>query len=529
MLQLIVHKLILSFFAPEEALSGPAKMADADEDVIPSTSQPEADDLEDETQDFLFLAQLTAASSGTGAAALVPKRGTKDFEPNPTRSQASALDASRLAMHTALSAPRIHPEKTHIVGQYLSDESQWRWEDDGVFRRTGRCVVVHRFKSTHSKTMGQADRNNWMWFLPEEALYLLERGSLDIRWPDLDENSTAAAGITGRDRIETASQEENSGDPTDGDRLEHEHVSKPEEDPKVGELPMSLQGAYASFIGKDGLTLERYNVYAGLRRSGYIVQRAATWDDSYFPDANGHAGPEASMGVPNQITTLSTSHGPGPYNPSIDGPAGLIRRICSWLFKPQRGESCPSLGPLVAPGLYRNYADIFRALTLIPFHNPNSASPRTTHDSLSPTVPEPTSTAPSRIPQPPYRIHLYAWKPNTSYKKTAPPPPDYRICVVDARTTSMPTLAQIGDLLDSVPEDSVSQEKVPRLEARLKHGKRNVILAVVDVGIVSYLRLSDACFGADKLFEQKFASRAKGKGKGRGGGGAKGRPQGQKK
>lgn len=502
-------------------------MADADEDVIPSAShQPEADDLEDETQDFRFLAQLTAAASGSGAV-VVPKRGTKDFEPNPTRSQASALDASRLAMHTALSAPRIHSGRTHIVGQYVSNEDQWRWEEDGVVRRTGRCVMVHKFKSTHSKTMGQADRNNWMWLLPEEALYLLERGSLDIRWPDTDEASSVAESI-GCDQTENTSQEENPGIPGDGNEdKDDEPPAEPEEAPKVGELPMSLQGAYASFIGKDGLTLERYNVYAGLKRSGYIVQRAPTWHDSDFRDANGHANPELLTEGQNLPTAISASHGPESCNTSIYSPGSLIRRICSWLFKPQRGESCPSLGPLVSPGLYRNYADIFRALTLIPFHNPNSASPRTTSDSSSTTAAEPTSAAANRTPQPPYRIHMYAWKPNTTYKKTAPPPPDYRICVLDARTTSMPTLNQIGDLLDSVPEDSVSKEKVGRLEARIKHGKRNVILAVVDIGIVSYLRLSDACFGADKLFEQKFG-RAKGKGNGKGGG-AKRRPQGQPK
>ena len=44
----------------------------------------------------------------------------------------------------------------------------------------------------------------------------------------------------------------------------------------LGELPMSLQGAYASFIGKSGLTLERYQVFAGLRRLGYTVVRAPT-------------------------------------------------------------------------------------------------------------------------------------------------------------------------------------------------------------------------------------------------------------
>jgi hypothetical protein len=46
-------------------------------------------------------------------------------------------------------------------------------------------MVVQKFKSTHLKH-GQADKNNWVWFLPEEVLYPLERGSLDIRWPDLN-------------------------------------------------------------------------------------------------------------------------------------------------------------------------------------------------------------------------------------------------------------------------------------------------------------------------------------------------------
>lgn len=492
-------------------------MADADEDVIPSTSHPEADDLEDETQDFRFLAQLTAAASGSGAAAIVPKRGTKDFEPNPTRSQASALDASRLAMHTALSAPRTHPEKSHIVGQYLSDENQWKWEDDGPVRRTGRCVVVYKFKSTHAKTMGQADRNNWMWFLPEEALYLLERGSLDVRWPDSEDNSTSSA-----------SQEEAPAALGDGDQPQGQDVPEGNEEPKPGELPMSLQGAYASFIGKDGLTLERFNVYAGLKRSGYIVQRASTWYDDYHPEANGHVGPATSTQTPDQSTTSSTSPRSRPTATSSDGAAGLIHRICSWLFRPQRGESCPSLGPLVAPGLYRSYADIFRALSLIPFHNPQETHSTTSNDAPSITTQQTAPSQPSHTPQPPYRIHFHAWKPNTNYKKTSPPPPDYRICVLDARTTSMPTLTQIGDLLDSMPDDFVTKDKVGRLEARIKHGKRNVILAVVDVGIVSYLRLSDACFGADKLFEQKFGPRVKGKGQGRGGRpGTKGKAQGQ--
>jgi tRNA-splicing endonuclease subunit Sen54 len=53
-------------------------------------------------------------------------------------------------------------------------------------------------------------------------------------------------------------------------------------------------------------------------------------------------------------------------------------------------------------------------------------------------------------------------------------------------------MSQIGALLDSMPDDELPREK--SLEARLKHGKRSVILAVVDMGVVSYLRFSEAGF-----------------------------------
>lgn len=38
---------------------------------------------------------------------------------------------------------------------------------------------------------------------------------------------------------------------------------------------------------------------------------------------------------------------------------------------------------------------------------------------------------------------------------------------------------------------------------RLRHGWRNVILAVVDQGVVSYLRIGEAGFAGEKLYEQK--------------------------
>ncbi|EXJ75099.1 uncharacterized protein A1O5_01795 [Cladophialophora psammophila CBS 110553] len=478
-------------------------MADADEDVIPPASASGPDDLEDETQDFRFLSQLIS-SSKTGQA-IIPKRGIKDFEPNPTRSQASALDASLLAMHTALSAVRVQTAKNHVVGQYLPDEDDWRWDSDESTGRNGRCVVVYKFKSPHLKVMGQADRNNWVWLLPEEALFLLERGSLDIRWPDVnDENNGVLTGKEDKPCNVAAAEEDAAAQepPTVAPENRTDTTTTPSVEPSPGELPMSLQGAYASFIGKDGLTLERYTVYAGLKRAGYIVQRAPTWNDTHPSQANGH-GCQSVLSPISPSPPSASASGRSQFRGTV---ATLVNRLVSWLLKPSQDRSCPSLGPLVAPGLYRNYADIFRALALIPYHEPSSTN--ATHNS------DPVSSPRQQAPEAPFRIHFHVWKPNVSatYKKTSPPPEDYRICVVDARSTpSMPSLSEIGPLLDAQPEDSLSRAQAGRLETRLKYGRKNVLLAVVDMGVVSYLRLSDACFGAEKLYEERTRAGTKGR------------------
>jgi tRNA-splicing endonuclease subunit Sen54 len=63
----------------------------------------------------------------------------------------------------------------------------------------------------------------------------------------------------------------------------------------------------------------------------------------------------------------------------------------------------------------------------------------------------------------------------------------------------MPTLSQISSLLESTPLDPPVGNKP--LYVRLKNGYRNVILAVVDQGVVSYLRIADAAFGKEKIYE----------------------------
>ncbi|KAF2088960.1 tRNA splicing endonuclease-like protein subunit [Saccharata proteae CBS 121410] len=380
---------------------------DADEDVVHlSGANQEQVDLSDETQDFRFLANLSLGENGTSS---LPKRGEKDFEPHSTNKQASALEASRDAMHAAISHTRIHNPKNHILATYDA---------------TTNMACVENVKGQIFRTMGRHVQGK-MWLLPEEALYLLERGSLDVRWP--------------------AEEDEDEG------------------------VPMSLQGAYAAFIGMENgvggsLTLERYTVYAGLKRSGYIVQRADSW--------TGHTGTLEEESMPSADQTRGAFWKLGVFSE-------LWRRIVH--TEPKHPIHRYSTGPLVTPGLYRSYEDVYRLLNLIPAYDPRT--PPKLSDSFS------TS---------PYHVAYFVYKPSPTWKKTAPGSPDFRICVVNARETTVPTLDQLNDLLASTPYNP--PKKDVHIYQKVKHGYRNVILAVVDQGIASYMRIADAAFGMEEVF-----------------------------
>lgn len=129
--------------------------------------------------------------------------------------------------------------------------------------------------------------------------------------------------------------------------------------------------------------------------------------------------------------------------------------------------------------------DIFRKLAIIPWYDP-----------VTPKSPQPTT--------PPFRVVYHIFKPSTTYKKSTPPPPDFRVAVINAQTQpTIPTLSQLGPLLESTPLDPPQGEKMKRmLYMRLRYGYRNVILAIVDQGVVSYLRMGDAAFGKEKIYDK---------------------------
>lgn len=437
-------------------------MADTDEAAIHLPSHDSAahidTDLSDETQDFRMLNHLSFLTDTSQAS--LPKRGEKDFEPNPTLYQADILDASRQAMHNALAHPRLHFHKNEVIGVYAPDgpapprsvappkgtldniaeedadtppaqaadaeEAQSKKPADVGNVHPDSCVYVANPEGQYFKYAGRADRWNRVWLLPEEALYLLERGSLNIRWP---------VSVTGC---------ENDGETDDSG------------------IPMSLQAAYASFIGRGGLMVDRYSVYSGLRRLGYTLIRAPGWyDDDGDDDAK-----EEVESTPRQ----------GP------GLAGIYGRFMDWLHS----STTTAVGPIAGLGIHRNYNDIYRKLSIVPYYDP-----------VTPLSQPPRTKAP-------FRVVFHVYKPSTQFRKSAPPPPDFRIAVVNARTqSSIPTVGELGSLLESTPLDPPKGEKMDRmLYMRLRHGYRNVVLAIVDQGVVSYLRVADAAFGKEKLYNR---------------------------
>ncbi|KAL4961743.1 uncharacterized protein BDV14DRAFT_192067 [Aspergillus stella-maris] len=377
-------------------------MADLDEAAInnPSTGGGGADiDLSDETQDFRMLSNLSFLTDSTDAS--LPKRGEKDFEPNPTLYQADILSASRQAMHNALAYPRLHHPKNRLLGVYAPNgpappASQKTLDTVAETPSTEKpapasigaqvspdaCVYVANPKGQFFKSLGHADRWGRVWLLPEEALYLLERGSLDMRWPrcsvgDGDENDIEDSGI-----------------------------------------PMSLQAAYACLIGRGGLTMERFSVFTGLRRLGYAVIRAPGW--------HGHEVAPATE----------------PPKPKGPGLIGVFSNFLKWLCHP---APTTTMGPVAGLGFHRSYKQ-------------------------------------------PYIVVWHVYKPSTAFKKSAPPKPDFKIAVINARTdTNVPRLSQIGPLLESTPLDPPNPDR--QLYVRLRNGYRNVILAVVDQGVQRYSQI----------------------------------------
>jgi tRNA-splicing endonuclease subunit Sen54 len=338
---------------------------------------------------------------------------------------------------------------------------------------------IGRVVTGQAKDQAARDRT---WLLPEEALFLVERGSLDLWWPTGALETIFPPG----DKPSDAPGE------TPSDEMDEYELG----------IPLSLQAAYALLVGNEGdrgkITLQKFQVYSNLKRGGYKLLRA-----------------------PPRSTSTATQH------QQLYGASSTPPTIWQWLLSlamipsPRAGSSpvpnrtCPPYGPLVRPGIYRSYAPIFQQLFLVPRHKPTSISTESHGNE-------------------PFRVHFHVWKAGTGtgagasgFSKTRPPPPDYYLAVADARRSTIPTLEEVAALMDETPWAPPPAPKAAGSGAgrlpRLKHGFHNVIVAVVDAGVINYVRFADAAFGEELLWtrfdEPKFRAGSKKGGRQRGKGG----------
>lgn len=423
--------------------------------------------MEDEMPDYkLFMSMFNKK----GVSSKTIRKGEKDFESHGTKAQDGALEASRQAMEEVLSYTRIHREDAWVRGWYFPGWWAQYWGEttgaEGIYLQD-RVVVMEHERGHWMKDIGRTVSGNKenrgvgkLWLLPEEALYLVERGTIDLWWPDkpfeelLPKNSASGSAVQ-------------SGLGPD--------------DYEAG-VPLSLEAAYCMLIGDNEkeqgkISLPRYQVYAHLKRAGFIILRAPT---------------EPSPPEPAQTPTRT-----------------LWQWMQSLISPPKRPAPNP-YGPLVQPGLYRAYRPIYEQLALLPRHSPRKSKPS------------------GNMPTEPFRVFFHVWKAGGApFSKKNPPPPDFRIAVADTSDSCVPTLGQIEALLESTPHDPPRSEWQGngRTYQRLKHGQRNVLVAVVDRGLVNFMRFGEGAFGEEEIFD-RFDTRGGGRGRGgkRGGrGGGRGR------
>ncbi|KAK5661013.1 hypothetical protein OQA88_12391 [Cercophora sp. LCS_1] len=413
--------------------------------------------LEEEVQDFRSFVKNTNVSAQT------IRKGAKDFESVGTRKQEDALEQSRLAMQEVLSYTRAHTPQNWVRGWYFpkwwakgpagneidDDREEAKRRNIKEEEKTpdyyirDRVVLLER-SSVASMNLGRAvpgqakdaPAKGLDWLLPEEALYLLERGSLDLWYPTVPLEEIFPAVPKAKDDTE---------DTADG--------SDDDEEYKYG-VPLSLQAAYSLLIGNVGergkISLQKFQVFSNLKRAGYNVLRAPPLQDQVVP---------------------------------LEPPATTLWQ---WLTSLLPSVPEKAYGPLVRPGLYRSYVSVYKQMALIPRH-----------------IPSPKPSSPWDMDEP-FAIHFHIWKAGQKWTKLRHPPPNFYVSVVDAQDTDVPKLDQIAALIGSTPLDLPNPNwSAPRfLPARLKHGHRNALVAVVDHGIINYMRFAEGAFSLEPLSER---------------------------
>ncbi|KAG7664101.1 SEN54 [[Candida] subhashii] len=198
---------------------------DDDEATIPK-SEATTHDIEDEIQDW----KLLSKSGSSAATTAIPKRGEKEFEPDGTIIQSTALQESRRAMYDALSSVRGHHIKQSLIGV-------WR-------PKVNNCFIAHP-KGNYFRDVGRPENfgkiKGGQALNCYECVYLVERGSMVVYLADEEYETYLESGVD-----------------NEGVKFDVE-----------GRL-MAIDLEYLYCLA--GLDVAKYQIYSYLKRLGYMIQ-----------------------------------------------------------------------------------------------------------------------------------------------------------------------------------------------------------------------------------------------------------------
>ncbi|WVQ80847.1 hypothetical protein IAT38_002954 [Cryptococcus sp. DSM 104549] len=364
------------------------------------------------------------------AQIIIPKRGEKDFEPlaETVNLQDMLLQNSRQALFNALVGVRGGHNNAISHALYTHSHPFPRMIISHGHLIDTMGITVRTPAPDGSKGKGKTS----MELLPEEALYLQERGTLQI-WigKDAETEEEIEAGV--------------------GEWCAEEYGVK-------GAIEMSVMEAFGAFIGREGLTLERYQAYAYLKRLGYNVQRSRQFIPEHFltqptvirlDEQDPQLPPFTTwwLRLPRWIAGLFKRLGRAFQDAARSvSSVGLRIRI--------RGTSALR-GSLLEGWCGRTYPSIFKHLRIVPsgHSQPLPLRPR----------PPPATSIYDHLIANPYIPFFHIWKPMTPWSKRVwdkgseegmrTQRPDYFAGVIQARTTPMPSINQLSEVFDMLPDE----------------------------------------------------------------------------
>lgn len=329
---------------------------------------------EDEVQDWKIFSKIEKNQG------VIPKRGDKDFQPDGTDIQANRLKESQDAMYNTLEESSHNRLRQVLVGIWIATEKK---------------VLVPHAKGTFFKDIGKAVRINkhlqGNWINPIEAVYLAERGSMVIYSSNWE-----------------------------FDRLLLGHDEEAITYPEVGQ-PIPIGYLYVLAFGHDPGLYDKYQVYAYLKRFGYLVQDFRRLDTRTQGDKyEDYLKKKISFFDKIKLN----------FKKAFSYVFWLISsKFCNSDIDTDLYSKALQIGVL-APGPsgmhfrtmhYFNYTSVFETLKLIPSYR--------AFDSLRNCPPKKKQG---------YNLAFNVWKPYPNFSKNKPPPPDFQLCIINTEKQPFP-------------------------------------------------------------------------------------------